>query len=107
MANQQQQNTPEIEIQQASSLSTAQFYGPVKLISWQADGQGSYFWVDDPNKLPERAIAVRVPLSEQSLLQLLQHAFQSGTRVEVAPGHRWWLGQNQLAWTIYAAKLSV
>lgn len=83
----------------------ADFYGPVFLTSYEADGQGSYFWVDKPEKLPENAVAVRVPTDKPSLLSILSTAFNGGKPVMVAPGHRWWLSGGKLAWTIWAAKI--
>jgi len=83
-----------------------EYYGPVFLDSYTADNQGSYFYVDDPGKLPERAVAVRVPPHLPAIASLLATAFNGGQKVLVAPGHRWWLGQNKLAWTIWAAKIS-
>lgn len=97
-----------IQDEQAPKLRSQrkEFYGPVFIDSYTADSQGSYFYVDDPAKLPERAIAVRVPPHLPAVASLLATAFNGGQKVLVAPGHRWWLGQNKLAWTIYKAKIS-
>ena len=81
-----------------------QYYGPVLITNYSADNKGSYYYVDDPTKLPENAIAVRVPPSQAALASLMTSAFMNGKGVHVAPSHRWWLGNNKLAWTIYAAK---
>jgi hypothetical protein len=69
------------------------------------DKKGHYFWVDDPKKLPENAVAVRVPLFKTDLANLMLLAYNGRKKVEVAPGHRWWLPGPELAWTIWAAKI--
>jgi len=82
----------------------SQYYGPVFIETYSADNQGNYYYVNDPTKLPENAIAVRVPPHQAALTSLMTSAFMNGKGVYVAPSHRWWLGNNKLAWTIYAAK---
>ena len=83
-----------------------EYYGPVFIDTYSADNQGNYYYVDDPSKLPENAIAVRVPPHQAALTSLMTSAFTNGKGVYVAPSHRWWLGNNKLAWTIYAAKMA-
>lgn len=82
-----------------------EYYGPVFLTQYSVDKGASYFWVDDPNKLPEKAVAARVPLDKTALTNLMVSAWQTGKKVMVAPGHRWWLPGGKLAWTIWAAKI--
>ncbi|MCP5050320.1 MAG: hypothetical protein GY940_24345 [bacterium] len=81
-----------------------EYYGPVFLTSFIVSGGASIFYVDDPNKLPEHAVAVRVPPYEQALASMLSGAMHAGKPVSVVPGHRWHLGQNKIAWTIWKAK---
>ncbi len=82
-----------------------EFYGPIHMERAEVDNQGSYFYVDDPTKLPERAIAIRVPPNEPVLATMLSSAFYGGKSIRVAPANRWWLGEDKLAWTIHSAKI--
>ncbi|MBW1779867.1 MAG: hypothetical protein JRL30_03925 [Deltaproteobacteria bacterium] len=81
------------------------YYGPVFLETYSVNSSGSFYYVSDPQKLPEKAIAVRVPTYNASLTSLMTSAFMNGKPVLVAPSQRWWLGPNKLAWTIRAAKI--
>ena len=89
----------------AAETQDSDFYGPVLLTRYEVNPQGSIFYVNDPAKLPERAVAVRVAPQDTTLLNLMTFAYSSGKAVMVAPANRWWLGNNILAWTIWAAKI--
>ncbi|MDZ7696437.1 MAG: hypothetical protein U5R49_05740 [Deltaproteobacteria bacterium] len=81
------------------------YHGPLVLTSYAVDNNGSYYYVKDPSNLPENAIAVRVPPHKPTLAAFMTNAYMNKTSVSVAISHRWWLGPDKLAWTIYAAKL--
>lgn len=101
-------NSITVPVEKPEKLKTTQrqdYFGPVLLTKYSVDNQGSYFWVDDPNKLPEKAVAVRVPPHKPTLASLMVSAYNGGKKVMVAPGHRWWLPGPELAWTIWAAKI--
>jgi hypothetical protein len=89
----------------AAESRDSDFFGPVSLISYEANAGGSIFYVDNPDKLPERAVAARVAIQDTALMNLMTLAYSSHKPVLVAPANRWWLGQNKLAWTIWAAKI--
>jgi hypothetical protein len=90
---------------ETSEQRSPDFQGPIFLKSYSVDNTGSYYYVSDPNNLPENAIAVRVPTFKPTLASFMTTAFMNGKSVLVAVSNRWWLGQGQLAWTIYAAKM--
>jgi hypothetical protein len=101
-------NSITVPVKKPEKLKTLQqqdYFGPVLLTKYAVDNQGSYFWVDDPNKLPEKAVAVRVPPHKPTLASFMVSAYNGGKKVMVAPGHRWWLPGPELAWTIWAAKM--
>ena len=75
----------------------APWYGPVFLESYAVDHTGSYYFVSDPKKLPENAIAVRVPPHQPAIASLMTSAFMNGKSVSVIVSHRWWLGSGKLA----------
>jgi hypothetical protein len=82
-----------------------EYFGPVFLINYIVSGGASYFYVDDPTKLPENAIAVRVPPHEPTLASMISSAMLAGKAVSVSPGHRWHMGAGKIAWTIWRAKI--
>lgn len=90
---------------ESSEQRGVDYHGPVSLTSYTADNNGSYYFVSDPSQLPENAVAVRVPTHEATLAALMTTAYMNGKSVLVAVSNRWWLGQDQLAWTIYSAKI--
>lgn len=95
-------------VENPEKLKNAQrqdYFGPVLLTKYAVDKGAHYFWVDDPKKLPEGAVAARVPLFETDLANLMLSAYNGGKKVKVAPGHRWWLEGGKLAWTIWAAMI--
>lgn len=80
------------------------YKGPVKLVSYEyRECHGHVYMVDDPGKLPENAVGVRVP-NEHQLQQFLFYAYTKGIKIYVAPGHRYWWEGGKLLWTIHAAK---
>ena len=100
-------NSITVPVEKPGKLETSrqQYFGPVLLTKYAVDNGAHYFWVDDPNKLPEKAVAVRVPLFKPDLANLMQSAYNGGKKVKVAPGHRWWLEGGKLAWTIWSAMI--
>jgi hypothetical protein len=65
-------------VEKPEKLETSQrqdYFGPVLLTKYAVDNQGSYFWVDDPNKLPEKAVAVRVPPHKPTLASFMVSAY--------------------------------
>jgi hypothetical protein len=82
----------------------AVYYGPVQLISYEfRECHGHIYMVDDPKRLPEEAVGVRVP-GESKLQPFLFHAFTAKMPIQVAPAHRYWWDGGKLLWTIHAAK---
>ena len=88
----------------AEVVDRAIYYGPVKLVSYEfRECHGHIYMVDDPKKLPEDAVGVRIP-GESQLQGFLFHAFTTGMPIHVAPAHRYWWEGGALLWTIHAAK---
>jgi hypothetical protein len=95
-------------VENPEKLKTSQrqdYFGPVLLTKYSVDKAAHFFWVNDPKKLPENAVAVRVIIEKTSLANLMRSAYQGGKQVKVAPGHRYWLEGGKLAWTIWAAMI--
>ncbi|UCH97801.1 MAG: hypothetical protein JSV88_13370 [Candidatus Aminicenantes bacterium] len=95
-------------VEKPEKLKTSQrqdYFGPVLLTKYAVDKAAHFFWVDDPDKLPEKAVAARVILEKTALANLMLSAYQGGKKVSVAPGHRYWLEGGKLAWTIWAARI--
>jgi hypothetical protein len=82
-----------------------EYYGPVFLTEYVVSNGDSYFWVDDPSKLPENAIAVRVPDHKPVLANMLTTAGLNGKPVSISHTHRWNMGEGKIAWTIWRAKI--
>jgi len=99
-------NALTIVVSDVDSVNRTTYHGPVFLERYSADHNGSYFFVSDPKKLPENAVALRVPSHEPALASLMISAFNSGKQVLVAVSNRWTLASGDLAWTIYAAKFA-
>jgi hypothetical protein len=79
-------------------------YGPVILVSYEfRECHGHIYMVDDPSKLPENVVGVRVP-GGSDLQPFLFHAFTTRMPIHVAPAHRYWWEGGALLWTIHAAK---
>ena len=94
----------ETERMGAEVTAPAVYHGPVKLISYEfRECHGHIYMVDDPSKLPENAVGVRVRADSQ-LQPFLFHAYTTRTPIHVAPGHRYWWEGGKLLWTIHAAK---
>ena len=88
----------------AEVAAPAVYHGPVKLISYEfRECHGHIYMVDDPKKLPEEAIGVRVPGGSE-LQAFLFHALTTGMPIQVAPSRRYWWEGGTLLWTIHAAK---
>ena len=88
----------------AEVADRAIYYGPVVLVSYEfRECHGHIYMVDDPKKLPEDAVGVRVPGGSE-LQPFLFHAFTTGLPIQVAPAHRYWWEGGTLLWTIHAAK---
>jgi hypothetical protein len=88
----------------AEVVDRALYYGPVKLVSYEfRECHGHIYTVDEPKKLPEDAVGVRVPGGSE-LQAFLFHAFKAGMPIQVAPAHRYWWEGGTLLWTIHAAK---
>ncbi len=88
----------------AEEVERAVFYGPVKLVSYEfRECHGHIYMIDDPKKLPEEAVGVRVPGGSE-LQGFLFLTFTSKMLIYVAPAHRYWWEGGTLLWTIHAAK---
>ncbi len=99
------QNISVVVSDEESAQERTTYHGPLTLKSYAVDNNGSYYYVEDPSNLPENAVAVRVPTHKPTLASFMTNAYMNGKKVLVVISHRWWLGPNELAWTIYAAKL--
>ena len=85
-------------------IERSQYYGPVTLVSYEyREPHGHIYMVNDPNKLPERAVGVRIP-SNSPLQQFLFDSYKSKRPIYVAPAHRYWWEGGKLLWTIFGAK---
>jgi len=94
----------EVERIGAEVSERATYFGPVKLEGYEfREGHGHIYTVDDPKKLPENAIGVRVPAGSD-LQSFLFHAYTAKLPIHVAPAHRYWWEGGALLWTIHAAK---
>ena len=90
----------------AEVMAPPVYYGPVKLVSYEyRPCHGHIYMVNDPNKLPEKAVGVRVPLDSQ-MRQFLFYAFTSKIDIDVAPANRYWWTGGTLLWTLQSAKTS-
>lgn len=102
------ENSIIVPVKKPGQLKTSQrqdYFGPVLLTKYAVDKAAHFFWVDDPNKLPEKAVAVRVIIEKTALANLMLSAYNGRKKVKVAPGHRYWLEGGKLAWTIWAAMI--
>jgi len=88
----------------AEVAERAVYYGPVTLVSYEfRECHGHIYKVDDPKKLPEEAVGVRVPGGSE-LQGFAFLAFTSKMPIQVAPSQRYWWEGGELLWTIHAAK---
>ncbi|GEM_PF-4515503 len=88
----------------AEVAKRAVYYGALKLVGYEfRECHGHVYMVDDPEKLPETAVGVRVP-SGSELQPFLFHVFTTDKLVYVAPAQRYWWEDGKLLWTIHAAK---
>jgi hypothetical protein len=90
--------------QEQQTAETAEnSYGPVTLVQYLADGQGAppghLFWVNDPSKLPENAVGVRVRIDSPFVTGLF-YAFDKKEPIMVVPWSRWSGPDGKLFWTI-------
>jgi len=94
----------EVERMGAEVSERATYFGPVKLEGYEfRECHGHIYTVDEPKKLPENAIGVRVPAGS-GLQDFLFHAYTAKLPIHVAPAHRYWWEGGALLWTIHAAK---
>jgi len=88
----------------AEVTERAVYYGPVTLVSYEfRECHGHIYRVDNPKKLPEEAVGVRVPGGSE-LQGFAFLAFTSEMPIQVAPSQRYWWEGGELLWTIHAAK---
>jgi len=88
----------------AEVVERAVYYGPVKLVGYEfRECHGHIYRVDDPKKLPEEAVGVRVPGGSE-LQGFLFHSYTTQRTIHVAPAQRYWWEGGSLLWTIHAAK---
>jgi hypothetical protein len=81
------------------------FYGPFFLSSYENCNDGTIYYVDKPEKLPQGAIAVMVRSTKPELTAMMNRAMNGGQAVSVAPGQKYWVGQGKLGWEIYKARV--
>ncbi len=77
------------------------YNGPVLFISYLADVGNHYFFVNDPSKLPEKAVGVRVP-ADSPLQAAMFYAFDKKVPAMVSPANRWSGPDGKLFWSIDA-----
>lgn len=95
----------QVELQEDRQERRPDYVGPVLLTGHEYNKYGSFFFTEQ-GCLPENAVAVRVRPDDDKLYNLLFRAFEEQLSAMVAPAHRWWLANGELAWTIWSAKLA-